>query len=172
MLRDQRELLKSLVEEKVASQKQYDLVLKRLDQLAVGNDESSTASLNKETISTTDSNITLVATSSSLPEKPERFMKESFLPRLPAHLHHRAEEIFDHCRLINAITEEVYHTRYKLDHGIRYRTQEMVMASHHNEWVGYIDTPESDAYAHDTPSRCELLESTPQLVSSRLLMAT
>lgn len=172
ILKDQRELLKSLVEEKIASQKQYDLVLKRLDQLTVGNDESSTASLNKETTRTTGSNITLVTTASSLSEEPVQSMKESFLPRLAAHLHHRAEEIFDHCRLIDAVIDEVHHARYKLGLGIRYRTQEMVMDSHYNEWAGHIDAQESDAYAHDTPSRYEFLESTPQLVSLRTLKVT
>ena len=170
ILKDQRELLKSLVEEKVASQKQYDLVLKRLDQLTVGNDESSISSLSKETTRTSNSSITLVNLSSSVPEAHARFDEASLISSLPGHLHHRAEEIFDHCRLINTVLEEVHHTQYKLDLGIRYRTQEMILDSHYNEWAHYV---ESDAGSHedqDVQNLFSFLEKSPELVSLQPLM--
>ena len=162
ILKDQRELLKSLVEEKMASQRQYDLVLKRLDQLTVARDDSSLATASKETAVTTNSSVTLVSTTSSMSEKQNLLEKESLLPSLPAHLHYRAEEIFDHCRLINTVLQEVNHAQYKIDLGIRYRTQQLILDSHYDEWVPHLGDPR---YTLHQQNRYDFLEKCPELVS-------
>ena len=165
ILKDQRELLKSLVDERNASHKQYDLVLKRLDQLAVGRDDSSLSSLSTETTRTTNSNMTLVSSTASLPKSAPHFDKDSLLPKLPAHLHHRAKEMFDHCRLVQAVIEEVNHTQYKIDLGIRYRTQEMILDSHYNEWVHQVEAARANAQDQNPQPQYEFLAKAPELVS-------
>ncbi len=167
ILKEQRELLKSLVEEKIASQKQYDLVLKRLDRLTVKEDNSSVSSLSKETMRTFGSSTTLVNTLSSFSESHAQPDGDSLLPKLPVHLHHRADEIFNHCRLINAVIEEVNHAQYKLDLGIRYRTQEMVMDSHYNEWVHQVESQIGNTEHHNVHLQYDFLERSPELASLR-----
>ena len=166
ILRDQRELLKSLVEEKIASQKQFDHVLKRLDQLAVDKDDpSNTTSASKEPVGSSNSSLGLVSMYSAAPQIPTRDDKESLLPSLPAHLHGRAEEIFDHCRLVNAVIEEINHARYNIDKGIRYRTEELVLDSHYNEWtheIGSCTHHLTHVVSHD---RYDFLAKCPELVS-------
>jgi hypothetical protein len=137
VLQDQRELLKQLVEEKTQNQRQYELVLKRLDQLHVGGEgpSSSSASAISNETSATSSSMTLVSTNSSssiltAQEKEHEILR----PHLPMHLHDRAEEIFDHCRLVRALVEEVNHAQYKLDLGIKYRAQQKILESHWEEW--------------------------------------
>ncbi len=56
---------------------------------------------------------------------------------LPISLHARAEELFDHCKLIDAVISEINSGRYELNAGIRYRAQEKVLQSHHEEWSAY-----------------------------------
>jgi hypothetical protein len=168
ILKDQRELLKSLVEEKVASQKQYDEVLKRLDRLTVDRDDASLSSLSKETTRTTNSSITLVSTTPSLFDAPVAPDNDALLPSLPPHLHHRADEIFDHCRLIKAVIEEVNQARYKIDLGIRYRTQEGILDSHYNEWVHHMVSVGDRTSQQNSHGRYDFLEKCPQLVSSPL----
>jgi hypothetical protein len=163
-LKDQRELLKCLVDEQVASQKQYDQVLKRLELLNVGSDDASMSKASIESASVTNSALTLVNTNSLTAEAPISG-SELIIPSLPAHLHDRAEEIFDHCRLINAVIEEVNHAQYKIDLGIRYRTQELILDSHYNEWAHEIEN------RHRGPCRIEgeqygFLAHAPQLVST------
>ena len=117
------------------SQKQLDLVMKRLDQLVV-TDSSSASTLSKETSDTTSSGVTLINSSSLVQVPPPPPAPEYRPPSLPMCLHDRAEEIFDHCRLVNAVIEEVNHAQYKLNAGIRYRAQEKILESHYDEWSG------------------------------------
>lgn len=160
--------MKSLVEEKVASQKQYDQILKRLEQLSVGSDDATIVPISKASTFDTDSNITLIGTASNPTNACGMTDPDSLLPHLPAHLHHRAEELFDHCRLINAVIEEVNHAQYKIDLGIRYRTQELILDSHYNEWVREVVSGEVSSQ-HPPQARYEFLRKCPELVSGDLL---
>ena len=135
MLKDQQDLLKSLIDERMQSQKQFDLVMKRLDQLGM-TDSSSASTLSKETDGTTGSGVTLINSGLSAQLPPPPPAPEYRSPGLPMCLHDRAEEIFDHCRLVNAVIDEVNRAQYKLNAGIRYRAQEKILESHYDEWSG------------------------------------
>jgi hypothetical protein len=164
ILKDQRELLKCLVDEQVASQKQYDQVLKRLELLNVGSDDVSLSKASIETASVTNSAFTLVNTNFQPVGNFEKTGSELIIPSLPAHLHDRAEEIFDHCRLINTVIEEVNHAQYKIDLGIRYRTQELILDSHYNEWAHEIENQARSSYKPEGEPY-GFLAHAPQLVS-------
>ena len=115
------------------SQKQLDLVMKRLDHLVVA--ESSSASiLSRETFDNTSSSMTLINSGSSGQGPPPPPTPDHRPPSLPMCLHDRADEVFDHCRLVSAIIDEVNHAQYKLNAGIRYRAQEKILESHYDEW--------------------------------------
>jgi hypothetical protein len=165
ILKDQRELLKTLVEEKVASQKQYDQVLKRLDQLTVGKDDTSLSSLTREITSTTNSSVTLVDQGRSTETLPGT-SQDDLLPTFPAHLQHRAAELIEHCRLVKTVIGEVNHAQYKIDLGIRYRTQELVLGSHYSEWAHLLGSHVNDAYQIKAQDRFNFLETCPELVST------
>lgn len=161
ILKDQRELLKCLVDEQAASQKQYDKVLKRLELLNLAQDNASMSQRSLDSTAVPNSTLTLVNTTSPSIGAPG---SESLIPSLPAHLHDRAEEIFDHCRLVNTVIEEVNHAQYKIDLGIRYRTQELILDSHYNEWAHELENHRDHQRMPHT-DRYQFLEHVPQLVS-------
>ena len=149
VLQDQRLLLKQLVEDKLHNQRQFDLLLKRLDQMTVSaGDDNSLLSKDKDLSRTASSVINLVNTSASIASVPAEDEKDLLTPHLPMHLHDRAEEIFDHCRLVRALIEEVNHVQYKLDLGIKYRAQQKILENHYDEWEKHLAEHESDKPPH------------------------
>ena len=108
VLQDQRELLKQLVEEKLQNQRQFDMLLKRLDQMTFTSAEASSLSANADEVSATaNSSITLVSTNTSAASVPPKADKDAIAAHLPMRLHDRAEEIFDHCRLVQKLIHDV-----------------------------------------------------------------
>lgn len=134
-MKDQRELIKTLVEDKAATQKKFDRVLKTLERLP-GSDETPRPSSPPITVNNSIVQANFFAgvasSESSQREAPELSINPVW--SLPSTLAHRKEEIEHHCQLIKNLVKEISAVQYKIDHGLRDRMHRGVLAVHWEEW--------------------------------------
>lgn len=146
VLKDQKELVKNLVEDKNASEKKYQLALKAIGWTATGAPsegatgeavpppptevaepapEYSVSQTNfvSNTVSTDG-----VATTKTLETPPIQVWS------LPS-LRYRSEEIQHHCALIKSLLTEVSAVQYQIDHGFRDRLSRGVLKAHWEQWA-------------------------------------
>lgn len=114
ILKEQRELIKILVEDKNASWKKFQQVLKTIEDTSL----PTKASIVKSTHVIQGHQDTFANTTWSL----------------DADQSNRWEEIEHHCALIKSLMSEISAGRYKINHGIRYRMHQGVLIAHWDEW--------------------------------------
>ena len=119
VLEDQRDLIKSLLDEKQENEKRYDAIMKAIE--GKPSDGFSIAS-----------STTLVGLPDNdfpLPKDPT--MTDTFPPTLK----HQQTRIQKHTQLVQRLLDEIDDVNYKLDHGPRGRLQDSVLKAHWTEWA-------------------------------------
>jgi hypothetical protein len=135
VLKDQRELLNALDEEKRANDARFGKVLKALENFQV--DESTTAAANAHFA---QQNIMLQANQALPASQPNgkdlrtTYSAPDDIPRLPPALRYREKEIQQHCALVTRLVQEVSAVQYQISHGLRDRMQKGVLGIHWKEW--------------------------------------
>jgi hypothetical protein len=130
ILKDQRELVRTLVEDKNESEAKFQRVLKAIEGLKVTNlppeFPSNTAAIVTSTISPSTFNIP-----NDFSAGPTARDKRSQLPTV---LKAREEEIHDQCALLRNVIDEISRPHYKVDHGLRHRMHSGVLSAHWSGW--------------------------------------
>jgi hypothetical protein len=146
VLKDQRELVKVLVEDKNASEKKYRLALKALEWAATRAplQEATTEvpppapagvvePARVASVFQTNFVTNAVPKGGAATDKSEAFPVHVW--SLPSGLRYRREEIQHHCTLIKNLLNEVSAVRYKIDPGFRDRLHRGVLGVHWEEWA-------------------------------------
>lgn len=147
--------------EQQAAKKQLERALAKLDMLAHFQETSTAAaSVSSVAMPPGEPHGVLAPGVKSMPTPPVAAVGEGRLQNLPPGLHHRADEVLDHCRLVMRLLEEIRSPQYKVDFDIRHNIQQKILEAHYNEWC-------EEWNHHDDPikSRYAYFEQYPQLVS-------
>ena len=146
VLKDQKELVKTLVEDKNASEKKYQLALKVIDWAATG---APLEKATREVVPLTPIEVAKPAPEHSVPQTnfvSNKVSTEGVATKnpkaspiqvwsLPSGLRYRSEEIQHHCALIKSLLTEVSAVQYQIDHGFRDRLYRGVLGAHWEQWA-------------------------------------
>ena len=141
ILKDQKELVKTLVEDKNASEKKYQLALKVIDWTATGEETTSTPPIAIEVTKPAPEHLVpqtnfvsnKVSTEGVATKNPETSPIQ--VGSLPSGLRYRSEEIQHHYALIKSLLTEISAVRYQIDHGFRDRLHRGVLGAHWEHWA-------------------------------------
>jgi hypothetical protein len=130
ILKDQRELVMTLVEDKKESEAKFQSVLKAIEDLKVTNMHPN-FSLN-----------TAALVASKIPPDTSKSQREVRADttggeqcfQLPTILKAREEEIRHQCILLRKVVDEIGNQHYKVDHGLRRRMSRGVLSAHWSGW--------------------------------------
>ena len=135
LLRDQRELIKTLVDDKNASEKRFAQITQSIEGLHIT--PAAPEYSEKPDISQNVSNLmTVNAIAMATGQRNLSSAREvnSEPDNLPPGLAYRKEEIDHHCTLVNNLIREISAVQYKIDHGLRHNMHQGVLGVHWNEW--------------------------------------
>jgi Fungal N-terminal domain of STAND proteins len=126
ILKDQRELVRTLVEDKNASEAKLQRVLRAIEDLKVA-DVAPPYSV---------SNANALVPTAVMPSATDsaRSVIEEKSPKLPSALKAREEEIRHQCALLRNVIDEIGFQHYKIDHGLRDRMHLGVLSAHWDGW--------------------------------------
>lgn len=136
VLKDQRELLNALDEEKRANDARFEKVLRALENFQV--DETTTAAANAHFA---QQNMMLQPNQAFPASQPNgKDLRTTYdapydITRLPPALRYREKEIQHHCALVTRLVQEVSSVQYQIGHGLRDRMQKGVLGVHWKEWL-------------------------------------
>ena len=84
-------------------------------------------------------------------------------PSLPENLHdERAEQIFDHCRLVETLLKQVGDHNWRVTQDIRAKTGDKILQAHYMQWRRHF-------HHHDDTVKFKYFERFPNLVSRQTL---
>jgi hypothetical protein len=127
ILKEQRELIKILVEDKVATQKRFEQALR-----TIGDAEAKTQSTREFPNPTTQSSFVLV---SGIQQDQKLVDVEAVLvPPLPVGILRWKEEIEHHSALVKSLPCEASASHYNIDHGQQHRLHEGILHVHWEKW--------------------------------------
>jgi len=173
VLKDQKELVKTLVEDKNASEKKYQLALKAIGWTATeAPSEEATGeavpppptvvaepapeySVSQTNFVSNTVSADGVATTKTLETPPIQVWS------LPSGLKYRSEEIQHHCALIKSLLTEVSAVQYQIDHGFRDRLYRSILGAHWEQWA-----PLRELYGDET--LINAFSRHPEVVGQRL----
>jgi hypothetical protein len=131
ILRDQRALIKALVEDSATNITKFDQVMKRLEGLDM-NDSVAEQDRPKGVIFQ-QVNLNAVSFNHNVvSEHPER--SKSGSSAFNAIPHYRLEEIVDHSHLVSELVQKINAAQWKINHGLRHNLHERVLDVHWQEW--------------------------------------
>ena len=164
ILKEQRELVRTLVEDKNESEAKFQGVLKAIEDLKVTNlapdFASNTAALVASKIPS--------STFRSLSEVSAGIAAGQQRSQLPTALKAREEEIRHQSALLRNVIDEIGYQHYKVDHGLRDRLHRGVLSAHWSRWEPlrklYGDAVLLQAFA-EVPA----VVSNPQLILNKTL---
>jgi hypothetical protein len=146
VLKDQKRLVKTLVEDKNASERKYQLALKAIGWTATGApSEEATREVvpppptkvaepaPEYSVLQTNFVSNTVSTHGVAAKTPETPRIQVW--SLPSGLRYRSEEIQHHCALIKSLLTEVSAVQYQIDHGFRDRLYRGVLGAHWEQWA-------------------------------------
>jgi hypothetical protein len=143
ILKDQRELLKTLVDDKNATEKKFQVVLKTLKCISYPQESSKessrdapfaagTASIFKNSIPQANLITTARGGDDARNKTPKR--SSDCTRSFPFGLSHRMEEMEHHCALTKSLLGEISAVQYRIDYGLRDRMHRGVLGLHWEEW--------------------------------------
>jgi hypothetical protein len=130
ILKDQRELVRTLVEDKNESEAKFQCVLKAIEDLKLMNVPPYSAFNTTALVATTippgvfESPIGVGAGQTAGEQNSQ----------LPTALKGREEEIRHQCALLRNVIDEIGYQHYKVDHGLRDRMHRGVLSAHWSGW--------------------------------------
>ena len=135
LLRDQRELIKTLVEDKNASEKRFAQITHSIEGLQITPaapeySEKPDSSQNVSNLMTVNTVVIPAGQPNLSSARDVNFESDD----LPPGLAYRKEEIDHHCTLVNNLIREISAVQYKIDHGLRHNMHQGVLGVHWNEW--------------------------------------
>jgi hypothetical protein len=136
ILKEQRELIKTLVEDRKTTQKRFEHVLKTISDTSA-NEEPPNPALKTQSsggipFQTMQSSF---AVASEINQHQKHVnMEPVSVSSLPIGLSRRKEEIEHHSALVKRLLEEASATHYNIDHGQRHRMHEGILHVHWKEW--------------------------------------
>jgi Fungal N-terminal domain of STAND proteins len=134
ILKDQRELVRTLVEDKNASEAKLQRVLKAIEDLKVSDAAPPySASISSAFVPPVAASSTALSSAVKETERP-RAEPNQDLQQLPPALKAREEEIRHQCALLRNVIDEIGFRRYKIDHGLRDRMHRGVLRAHWDGW--------------------------------------
>jgi hypothetical protein len=139
ILKDQRELIQTLVEDKNATEKKFQLVLKTLKCISHSQQSlkessgdapfaASTASIFKNSIPQANLITTARGGDDARNKTPKR--SSDCTRSFPFGLSHHMEKMEHHCALTKSILDEISAVQYRIDYGLRDRMHRGVLGLH------------------------------------------
>ena len=136
ILKEQRELIKILVDDKVVTQKRFEQALKTIDHTPANAEPPKVAfdTPSSREISSQTTQGSFVAMSGLQQDQKPVNVEPVLVPPLPVGLLRWKEEIEDHSALVKRLLEEASALHHNVDHGQRHRIHEGILYVHWEEW--------------------------------------